>query len=115
MNIKLQQIKDKTKLEFYKNINKYYDNMNIRFDEGPFAKNAQGINKIYHDVLKWMNFLQTKPEVKNMIIIYYDLYYNVIKIRKEKEFLDDKYENDFISLKDVFMPNHYVGIKGREK
>ena len=40
---KLQQLKGKTKLKFFKNISKYYDNMNNRFDEDPFAKNAQGI------------------------------------------------------------------------
>ena len=42
---KLQQLKRKTKLCFYKNINNYYDNMNIRFDEDPFARNAQGKKK----------------------------------------------------------------------
>ena len=72
---KLQQLKGKTKLKFYKNINNYYDNMNIRFDEDPFAKNAQSISKIYHEVLKLIKFLQTKPQVKNMNINYYDLYY----------------------------------------
>ena len=53
---KLQQLKGKTNLKFYKNISKYYDNMNIRFDEDPFVKNAQGISKIYHEVLKLMKF-----------------------------------------------------------
>ena len=43
----LQQLKGKTKLKFYKIISKYYDNMNIRFNEDPFSKNAQGISKIY--------------------------------------------------------------------
>ena len=47
---KLQELEGKTKLEIYKNISNCYDNMNIRFDEGPFAKNAQGISKIYHEV-----------------------------------------------------------------
>ena len=40
---KLQTLKGKTKLKFYKNINNYYDEMNIknfRYDEDPFAKNA---------------------------------------------------------------------------
>ena len=55
--------------------------MNIRIDEDPFAKNAQGISKIYHEVLKLMKFLQTKRQVKNMNINYYDLYYTVIKKR----------------------------------
>ena len=63
---KLQQLKGKTKLIFYKDISNYYDNMNIRFDEDAFAKNAQGISKIYHEVLLLIKFLQTKPQVKNM-------------------------------------------------
>ena len=40
--------------------------MNIRFDEDPFAKNAQGVSNIYYEELKLMNFLQTKPQVKDM-------------------------------------------------
>ena len=111
---KLQELKAKTKLKFYKNIINYYDNMNIKFDEDPFAKNAQGVNKIYHEVLKLMKFLQTKRQVKNMKIKYYDLFYTVIKNRDEKEIVDNKYENDTVSLNDVIIPNHYVGIKGRE-
>ena len=65
---KLEQLKGKTKLKFYKNISIYYDNMNIRMDQDPFAKNAQSISKIYHEVLLIMNFLQTKPQIKNMNI-----------------------------------------------
>ena len=112
---KIQELKGKTKLKFYKNISNYYDKMNIRFDEDPFAKNAQGISKIYHEVLKLMKILQTQPQVKNMNIKYYDLYYTVIKNRDDKEIVYNQYEHDFISLNDVFIPNHYVGIKGREK
>ena len=112
---KLQQLKGKTRLKFFKNISNYYDKLRIRFDEDPLAKNAQGISKNYHEVLKLMKFLQTKPQVKNMIVNYYDLYYTVNKNRDEKEILDNQYENDFISLDDVVIPNHYVGIKGREK
>ena len=70
---KLQQLKGKTKLKIYKNISNYYDNKNNRFDEGPFAKSAQGIIKKYHEVLKLMKYLQTKPQVRNMNISYYDL------------------------------------------
>ena len=103
---KLQELRGKTKLKFYKNINNYYDNVTIRFDEDPFAKNAQGINKSYHEVLMLMNFLQTKPQVKNMTIKY-NLYYTVIKERDEKQNVDNQYENDFVSLNDVFIPNHY--------
>ena len=31
--------------------------MNIQMDKDPFARNAQGISKIYHKVLLLMNFL----------------------------------------------------------
>ena len=89
--------------------------MNIRFDEDTFAKNVQGISEIYHEVILLMSFLQTRPQFKNMNIKYYDLYYTVIKNRDEKEIVDNQYENDYISLNDVITPNHYVGIKGREK
>ena len=80
-----------------------------------FPKNAQGISKIYHEVLLLMKFLQAKPQVKKMINIYYDLYYTVIKKRVDKEIVDDKYEIDFFNLIDVIIPNQYVGMKDREK
>ena len=111
---KLQQLTGKTKIKFYKNISNYYDNMNIRFDEDPFAKNAQGINKIYQEVLKLMKFLQTKPQVKNMNINYYDLYYTVIKNREEKDIEDNQYENDYINFNDFITPNHNISFKPRE-
>ena len=63
---KLQNLNGKTKLKFYKNISNYYDEMNIRnlkFEQDPFAKYAQGISKIHHEVLLLMKFLQTKPQV----------------------------------------------------
>ena len=91
--------------------------MNFKFDEDPFAKNAQGISKIYHEVLKLMKFLQTKPQIENMNNNCYDLYYNVIKNREEREVVDNQYENkenDYISLNDVIIPNLYVGIKNRD-
>ena len=111
---KLQQLKRKTKVKVYKNISNFYDKMNIRFDEDPFAKNAQGIIKIYHEVLKLMKFLQTKPEVGNMNITYYDLYSTVIKTRDDKNIIDTQFENFFINFNDI-VPNHYIGIKNREK
>ena len=82
---KLQKLKGKTKLKFYKHISNYYTEMKtINFQiqgQDPFVKNAQGISKIYHEVLLLMNFLQTKPQVKNMNINYFDLYYTVIKTK----------------------------------
>ena len=118
---KLQSLKGKTKLKFYKNISNYYIEMkNKNFqtnNQDPFAKNAQGISKIYHDVLLLMKFLQTKPHVKNMNINYDDLYYTVIKTRDENGDIDNQYENDendYIDINDFINPNHYIGIKNRE-
>ena len=80
-------------------------------DEDPFDRNAQGISKIYHEVILLMKFLQTKPQVKNRNINYYDLCYTVIKNRDEKEIVDDKHEeneNYFIT------PDHKISFKPRE-
>ena len=92
---KLQSLKGKTKMKFYKNISKYYTEMkNKNFQthhEDPFSRNAQGISKIYHEVLFLMKFLQTKPQVKNMKIYYYDLYYTVIKVRDGNKDIDNQY------------------------
>ena len=106
---RLQELKRRTKLNFYKNISKYYDNTNIRMDEDPFSKNYQGISKIYHEVLMLMKLLQTKPQVKNMKINYYDSYCTVIKSRDEKEIVNADYktvENGYINFDDIVVPNH---------
>ena len=68
-------------------------NAKFQTQEDPLARNAQGISKIYHEVLLIMKFLQTKPQVKNMKINYYDLYSTVIKNRNEREIVNDS-END---------------------
>ena len=63
-----------------------------------------------------LKFLQTKPDVKNMNINYYDLYFTVIKARDENKDIDNQYEdddNDYINFNDN-VPSHYVGIKPRE-
>ena len=121
MIIELQELKGKTKLKFYKNICDYYIEMkNKNFQtnqQDPFAKNAQGISKIYHELLLLMKFLMTKPQVKNMNINYFDLYYTVIKVRYENRDIDNQYENDendYIDINDFINPNHYIGIKNRE-
>ena len=115
---KLQSLKGKTKLKFYKNISNYYIEMkNKNFqtnNQDPFAKNAQGISKIHHEVLLLTKFLQTKSQVKNMNINYYDLYYTNIKTRDEIRDIDNQYENDendYINFNDYITPNHYIGIK----
>ena len=115
---KLQELKGKTKLKFYKNISNYYKEMkNKNYQTNnidPFSRNARGISKIYHEVLLLMNFLQTKPQIKEMNINYYDLYYTVIRIRDENKDIDNQYENDdndYININDFIMPNHYIGRK----
>ena len=107
MIIKSQELKGKTKLTIYKSISNYYDNMNIRFDEHAFVKNAQVINELYHEKLLLKKFQQTKPQVKNMNINYYDLYNTVIKKGEEEE----QYDNDYINFNDFITPNNYIGIK----
>ena len=117
MSNKLQKLKGKTILKFYKNIRNFYNGMknkNFQTQQDPFAKNAQGISKFYHEVFLLMKLLQTKPQIKNMNINYYDLYYTVIKVRDENKDVDYQYENnenDYISLNDVIIPNHFVGKK----
>ena len=116
MIIKLQSLKGKIKFEFYKNISDYFiemKNRNFQTQQDPFAKNAQSISKIYHEVLLLMKILQTKSQVKNMNINYYDLYYTVIKTRDEKRDIDNQYEkdeNDYINFNDIIS----IGIKPRE-
>ena len=110
---KLQSLKGKSKLKFYKIISNYYiemknKNYQTQQDQDPFSKNGQGIHKIYHEVLLLMKFLQTKPKVKNMNINYYDLYYTVIKTRDENKDIDNQYENyenDYININDFILPN----------
>ena len=58
-----------------------------------------------------MKFLQTKPQVNNMIIQFCDFYYTVIRIRDENKDIDN---NDYINFNDIITPNHYIGIKPRE-
>ena len=66
--------------------------MNIRrpsrifqIEEDLFSKKVQGIGKIYLELLLLMKFLQTKPQIENMIENNYDLYYTVIKNRDKKK------------------------------
>ena len=112
---KLQLLKGKTKLKFYKNISNYYIEMkNKNFqtnNQDPFAKNAQGISKIYHEVLLLMKNLQTKSQIKNMNINYFDLYNTVIKTRDENRDIDNQYENDendYIDINDFIIPNQNI-------
>ena len=103
------------KIKFYKNLSDYYKEMKKKKFQtnniDPFSENAQGISKIYHEVLLLMKFLQTKPQVKNMDINYYDLYYTVIKTRNENKNIDNQYEDDYhdyIDINDFFMPLNYA-------
>ena len=60
----------------------------------PFSKNVQGVAKIYHELLLLMEFLQNKPDYKNMNNKYYDLYYTVNKTRNENKNRDNQYKVD---------------------
>ena len=56
-----------------------------------------------------MKFLQNKPQIKNMNISYYDLYYTVIENRDEKEIVDDNceiIEVYYINFNDIITPHH---------
>ena len=116
---KLQHLNGKTKLKFYKNISNYYIEMkdkNFQGGQDPFFRDARGISKLHHGVILLMNFLQTKPQFKNMNNNYYDLYYTVIKGRDGNKDTDNQYEkdtNDYINFNDVVL-NHYNGIKPRD-
>ena len=115
---KLQQLKGKTKLKFFKIINNYYIEMKNKnyqtHHEDPFSRNAQGISKFHHEILMLRNFLQTKLQFNNMNNNYYDLYYTVIKTRDDNNVNNENNENDFINFNDILTPNHYIGIKPRE-
>ena len=117
---KLQSLKGKIKLKFYRNISNYYiemKNKNFQTQEDPLAKKAQGISKNYHEVLFLMKFVKTKPEVKNKNINYFDLYYTVIKTRDKIKDIDIQYEsdeNDYINFNDI-IANHYIVSKPRER
>ena len=56
----------------------------FQFEEDRFAKKAQRTGKMFHEVLLLMKFLLTKPQVKSMIINYFDLYCTVIKNMTEE-------------------------------
>ena len=120
MNNTKQQLKGKMKFNFYKNISNYYTQMKNKIfqtQQDPFSRNAQGIKKIYHEVILLMTFLQTKPQIETLNNNYHDLYYSVIKNRDRFKDIDNQFENDendYISLNDVIIPNHYLGIRGRE-
>ena len=53
-----------------------------------------------------MKSLQTKPQIKNMNINYYDIYYTVIKNRDEKVNVDNHYENEYNNFNDFIIPSH---------
>ena len=89
-------------------------NKTFIFEEHPFVKKSQGISKTNHEVLLLMNFLQTKPRIKNINIKYYDLFYTAIKTRDEKEIVNiEKEDNeiDYINYEDFISPYQFIGTK----
>ena len=113
---KLQTLKGKTKMNFYKSLSNYYNEMknkNFLSERDPFAKNAQSISKNYHEVLILIKYLQTKPQNKSMNTNYHELYYTTNKDRDENKDIDHQNEdedNDCIIFNDI-IPNQYVGVK----
>ena len=113
MNSILQLLRRiKTKLKFHQNISNYYDEVNIRrqngnfqFEEDPFSKHVEGLSKIYPEVPLLMKFLQTKSQVRVMNIKYCGFYFIVLINWNEKEIVCDgneKKENDYIISNDYF-------------
>ena len=108
-------------MKIYINISNYYYEMNngrqsgtFQSEEDTFSRIAQGISKNCHEMLLSTKLLQTEPQVKNMNINYYDIYYTVVKNRDDKKIVVDKYEKnetDFIKFNDIITPNHYMGRK----
>ena len=94
---------------------KYRKQNNLfQFGEDLFSENAERICKVYHEVLIFKKILQTKPQVKNIYIKFYDLYYNAIKNRDDNEIKNDEHEkekNDYIVLDKFITPNHDVERK----
>ena len=66
-------------MNYKKQSGTFQDELNV------FSKGAEGIANIMHEVLLLEKFLQTKPQVKNKIIKYYDLGYTVIKTEMKKK------------------------------
>ena len=58
-----------------------------------------------------MKSLQAKHKVKNMNIIYYDLFYTIIKHRDDNEIVNDKHESNYINFNDFITPHPYIGRK----
>ena len=67
----IQSSEGKTISKFDQSINKYSGEMkylrqsgHFHFDEDPFAKNAQKMVKVFHQVILLEKFLETKPQIK---------------------------------------------------
>ena len=110
---KLQSLKGKRKVNFYTKKSKFFDERKNRrqsgtfqFEEDTFSKNTQNIGKNYKEVLLLIKFLQTKPQIKDMNIKYYELYNTVIKNRDEKKVVNIIYEDneiDYINFVDFLL------------
>ena len=63
----------------------------------------------YQKVCLLLNCLQTKPQVKSMKFIFYELYYTVNKKTDEKKLVIDEYEiieSDYVNFDDFITPIH---------
>ena len=92
-------------MKFYQNDSNYSGELNygrqsntFQFEEDLFAKNAQGISRIFHKTLLTKKVVQTRPQPKSMNKNNYDSFCTVIKNSVEVE------ENEDKSIQ-VFVPN----------
>ena len=81
---KINKLKGETKLKFERNFSIYCDEMNYHrqkrkfsFEEDLFSNIAHSNTRIMHEVLLMMNFLHTKPQIKDKNKIYNDLFYAI--------------------------------------
>ena len=61
-----------------------------------------------------MNFLKTKPQIRNIKYKFYDLFSTVIENRDDKEIVNNKHEeneNDYNNFDDFITRNFYIGMK----
>ena len=87
----------------------------FHFEEDPFSKNVEGIDKIHHEIVFLMKILQTKPQNKKMNNEFYDLYYTVIKNRDDKEIVsEDGNDKIYFNFNDFIIPNHDKRNKPQE-
>ena len=83
---KLQSLKYETKLKIHQIKSKFYDKMNYRRLGGSFQMGEDFFSRAFLklEALLLMKFLQIKPQLKSLKIVFYDLCYASIKNLSEE-------------------------------